>query len=69
MNVRFNGLLGFPIGVFVPNANPNKNLNGSLAPKDDPNAIQNGKRVFFTVLPAVLKKRVRTKVLNMLKQG
>ena len=54
MNVRFNGLLGFPIGVFVPNANPNKNLNGSLAPKDDPNGDPNcdpnGKRAFFTVL-------------------
>ena len=51
MNVRSNGLLGFPIGVFVPNANPNKNLNGSLAPKDDPNGDPNGKRAFFfTVL-------------------
>ena len=51
MNVRFNGLLGFPIGVFVPNANPNKNLNGSLAPKDDPNGNPNGdpngKRAFL----------------------
>ena len=51
MHVRFNGLLGFPIGVFVPNANPNKNLNGSLAPKDDPNGDPNGdpnwKRAFF----------------------
>ena len=54
MNVRFNGLLGFPIGVFVPNANPNKNLNGSLAPKDDPNGDPNddpnGRRALFTVL-------------------